>query len=59
MDLYGENFWIWKFAFVSLCLFIGGLHFKFRRVMAAIVSVGSIYLGVVLYQILIILIWIK
>ena len=51
MDLYGHQFWIWKFAIVSFSLVLLCLHSKFRAVKGIIVSLSSIYLTVVLYQI--------
>ena len=54
MHLYGNNFWIWKFALVSFCLILLCLHIRFRRVKVAVVSISFVYLAVVLYQILLI-----
>jgi hypothetical protein len=51
IDLYGHQFWIWKFALVSFSLILLCLHSKFRAVKGIIVSLSSIYLTVVLYQI--------
>ena len=51
MDLYGHQFWIWKFAIVSFSLVLLCVHSKFRAVKGIIVSLSSIYLTVVLYQI--------
>ena len=51
MDLYGHQFWIWKFAIVSFSLILLCLHSKFRAVKGVIVSLSSVYLTVVLYQI--------
>ena len=51
IDLYGHQFWIWKFAIVSFSLVLLCLHSKFRAVQGIIVSLSSIYLTVVLYQI--------
>jgi hypothetical protein len=50
IELYGANFWIWKFCLVSLCLVLLCLHSHFRRVKTVIVSLSVIYLFVVLYQ---------
>jgi hypothetical protein len=54
IQLYGDKFWIWKFAIVSFSLILLCLHSKFRRVKAIIVSVGFVYLTVVVYQMLLI-----
>jgi hypothetical protein len=51
LNLYGDNFWVWKFAIVSLSLILLCLHSKFKRVKAVIVSVSFIYITVVIYQI--------
>ncbi len=50
MHLYGDNFWIWKFAIVSFCLTLLCLHIRFGRVKVAVVSISFVYLAVVLYQ---------
>ena len=54
IHLYGDNFWIWKFAIVSFSVILLCLHSKFKRVKAMIVSVSFIYLSVVLYQVFLI-----
>lgn len=54
IQLYGDKFWIWKFAIVSFSLILLCLHSKFRRVKTIIVSVGFVYLTVVVYQMLLI-----
>jgi hypothetical protein len=51
IQLYGERFWIWKFAIVSFSLVLLCLHSKFRWVFSALVSVASINIIVILYQI--------
>jgi hypothetical protein len=51
IDLYGYEFWIWKFFFVSGCLLLLSLHSKVRRVKAAFVFISLLYLSTVLYQI--------
>ena len=51
MDLYGHNFWIWKFALVSFCLVLLCHHCKFRAAKKALIAICSIYLTVVLYQV--------
>jgi hypothetical protein len=50
MHLYGDRFWIWKFAIVSFCSVLLCLHIRFGRVKVAVVSISFIYLAVVLYQ---------
>ena len=51
IQLYGESFWIWKFAIVSFSLVLLCLHSKFRWVFPALVSIASINIIVILYQI--------
>jgi len=53
MDLYGSNFWVWKFGIVSLCTILLCMHSKVKAVKGIIIVLSSIYLTVVLYQILI------
>ena len=50
IQLYGDKFWVWKFAIVSFSVILLCLHSKFKRVKAIIVSVGFVYLTVVLLQ---------
>ena len=51
IQLYGDKFWIWKFAIVSISLMLLCLHSNFGRVRLLINTVGFIYIAVVLYQI--------
>lgn len=51
IQLYGDKFWIWKFAIVSISLMLLCLHSNFGRVRPLINTVGFIYIAVVLYQI--------
>ncbi len=52
MDLYGSNFWIWKFGIVSLCTVLLCMHSKRPVVKGIIIVLCCIYCAVVLYQIL-------
>jgi hypothetical protein len=54
IDVYGDRFWVWKYGMVSICLLLLCLHIKFRRVKAIIVATCSIYVVVVLYQIILV-----
>jgi hypothetical protein len=54
MHLYGDEFWIWKFALVSFCLLLLCIHIRFGRVKVAVVSTSFVYLAVVLYQLVLI-----
>ena len=55
MTLYGDHFWIWKFAIVSVSLLLLCLHSRFSRVKTIVVSISFIYFAVVLYQIFLII----
>ena len=51
IQLYGDGFWIWKFAIVSIPLILLCLHSKFRLAMPAILGITAISVIVILYQI--------
>ena len=55
MNLYGDGFWIWKFAIVSFSLVLLCLHSKFKPVKQIIITLGAIYLLTILYQIFVLL----
>jgi hypothetical protein len=55
IEAHGDRFWIWKFAIVSVSLILLCLHSKFKRVKQIIVALCSIYLLVILYQVLLLL----
>ncbi len=48
--LYGDKFWIWKFGVVSASLILLCLHIKFRMVKAIIFGIALIYIGIISYQ---------
>ncbi len=50
IELYGVDFWAWKFGLVSVNCLILCLHSKFRPVDSLIFLIALIYLAVVLYQ---------
>jgi hypothetical protein len=52
IQLYGDGFWIWKFAIVSIPLILLCLHSKFRLAMPAILGITTISVFVILYEIL-------
>jgi len=54
MHLYGDKFWVWKFALVSFCSILLCLHIRFGRAKVAVASISLIYLVVVLYQVFLI-----
>jgi hypothetical protein len=51
INLYGTKFWIWKFSIVSISLAFLCLHSRFRLVKEIIITIGSVYVAVVMYQI--------
>jgi len=51
IQVYGDKFWIWKFAIVSVPLVLLCLHSKFRSATAVILGVGVVYAAAVLFQI--------
>ena len=51
MNIYGDGFWIWKFAIVSVSLVLLCLHNKFKHVKYIIVGLSLIYLLNILYQV--------
>jgi Domain of unknown function (DUF5658) len=55
IDFWGENFWIWKLVFVSSGLVILGLHSQFRMVKITIFLLYTLYVGLVSYQLTVIL----
>jgi len=55
IDLYGTEFWIWKFSIVSFSLALLCLHSRFRLVKEVIIAIGCIYIVVVIYQIFLLL----
>jgi hypothetical protein len=51
IQIYGDGFWIWKFAIVSIPLVLLCLHSKFRLVIPVILGITAISVMVILYQI--------
>ena len=51
MDVYGDQFWVWKFILVSFNLILLCLHSRFRLVNKIIVGITLAYLGVIIYQV--------
>lgn len=51
IQLYGDGFWIWKFAIVSVPLILLCLHSKFRLAMPVILGITAISFIVILFQI--------
>lgn len=55
ISLYGDKFWVWKFAVVSVSLVLLCLHSKFRVVKAVILGITVIYIGIVLHELALII----
>lgn len=55
IELYGNRFWVWKYAIVSFPLILLCLHSQFRWVIPIILGIGAINIIVILYQILLII----
>ncbi|MGA2467236.1 MAG: DUF5658 family protein [Thermodesulfobacteriota bacterium] len=51
IEVYGDGFWAWKFAIVSVPLILLCLHSKFRMVLTIILGISVFTTIVVLYQI--------
>ena len=51
IELYGDQFWVWKFAIVSVCLVLLCLHSKFKHTQALIIGICSVFLALISYQI--------
>jgi hypothetical protein len=54
MKFHGYKFWIWKFVIVSICLVLLCFHRGFKLVRKIVILISSMYLLIVLYQILIV-----
>ena len=55
IQIYGDRFWVWKFAMVSFFLILLCLHNKFRLAKPAMVGISVVYMTVVLFQIFLII----
>ncbi len=54
IQLYGDNFWVWKFLIASSSVLFLCLHSKFRRAKAIIMFLTILYIVIVFYQFLLI-----
>jgi hypothetical protein len=52
IEFYGDQFWVWKFLLVSFNLILLCLHSRFRYIHKAILLITLAYLGVIIYQVL-------
>jgi Domain of unknown function (DUF5658) len=57
IEAFGAKFWIWKFCIVSVSLVLLCVHSQFKRVETLILATGSIYLLLIIYQVLLITCW--
>jgi hypothetical protein len=55
IQLYGDRFWVWKFAIVSVPLILLCIHNKFRMVIPIILGISAIDIVIVLFQIFLII----
>lgn len=55
IETHGDRFWVWKFALISTCLVLLCLHSKFKWVKGALIGISSVYLLLVLYEILLLI----
>lgn len=51
IDMYGDHFWIWKFAVVSVNVTVLCLYSKFRYVEKILLGICLLYFAVVCYQV--------
>jgi len=54
MQLFGDNFWIWKFFIASASVVVLCLHSKFRKAKPIIVFATILYIVIVFYHFLLI-----
>ena len=52
IEVYGDKFWLWKFMIVSVNLILLCIHSRFRYVNRVIFWITILYLGIILYQVL-------
>jgi Domain of unknown function (DUF5658) len=55
IELHGDMFWIWRFVIVSVALVLLYLHRGFIMVRRMIITIGLVYLVIVIYQMYLIL----
>ncbi len=51
IEVYGDGFWIWKFALVSVCAVLLCLGSRLKYIKGVIVSLACLFFVVVAYQI--------
>ena len=55
IELHGDMFWVWRFVIVSIALILLYLHHGFVKVRRMIITIGLIYIVIVIYQMYLIL----
>jgi hypothetical protein len=50
IEVYGDDFWVWKFMIVSVNLILLCIHSRFRYVSRIILWIALLFLGVIFYQ---------
>ena len=55
IELHGDMFWVWRFVIVSVALILLYLHHGFVKVRRMIITIGLIYVVIVIYQMYLIL----
>jgi hypothetical protein len=55
INLYGTEFWIWKFLIVSFSLALLCLHSRFKLVKEMIIAISCVYILIVAYQVFLLL----
>jgi hypothetical protein len=52
IEVYGDQFWVWKFTIVSVNIVLLCLHSRFRYVDKILLWITILYLGIISYQVL-------
>jgi hypothetical protein len=52
IEVYGDQFWVWKFTIVSVNVILLCLHSSFRHVEKILLWITILFLGVISYQVL-------
>jgi hypothetical protein len=52
IEVYGDQFWVWKFTIVSVNIILLCLHSRFRYVDKILLWITILYLGIISYQVL-------
>jgi hypothetical protein len=52
IEVYGDQFWVWKYMLVSANLILLCLHSRFRYVSRIILWITLLFLGVIFYEVI-------